>query len=58
MNRSVRIFLLRLGITCCLVVALAEVASAQQTPALRSITYRLSMSRTSASRLLPSFPKE
>ncbi len=45
MNRNVRIFLLRLAITCCLVVASAEVASAQQTPALRSINYRLSMSR-------------
>jgi predicted metalloprotease with PDZ domain len=45
MNRNARIFLLRLVITCCLVVAFAEVASAQPTPALRSINYRLSMSR-------------
>src|SRR5260370_4706528 len=45
MKRSVRIQLSRLVIACWVFAALAGIVSAQQTPALRSITYRLTMSR-------------
>lgn len=45
MNANVRIVLLRLAVACWVLVALAGISSAQQPPGLRSITYRLSMSR-------------